>query len=151
MIKVKAGDLVPEIEGETFDGQKIKLSDFQGKSNVVLYFYPKDNTPGCTIEALDFTALLPEFEKLNTQIVAVSVDSLKSHQKFCAQHNLKIPLISDAKKTVSRKLGVLKPTGLAARTTFVIDKQGKIVKIYENVSATGHAQEILKYLQKKIK
>ncbi|MBI2588113.1 peroxiredoxin [Candidatus Berkelbacteria bacterium] len=139
---------MPEIEGETFEGRQIKLAGFRGKKNVVLYFYPKDNTPGCTIEALDFTQLLPEFEKLDTQIIGVSVDSLKSHQKFCQQHNLNLPLISDQDQKISRKLGLLKPTGLASRTTFVINKKGKIVKIYENVSAVGHAKKVLEYLQK---
>lgn len=147
MIKVKVDDLMPEVEGETLEGRQIKLSDFRGQKNVVLYFYPKDNTPGCTIEALDFTALLPEFEKLNTQIIGVSVDSLKSHQKFCQQHNLKIPLISDFDQKISRKLGVLKTTGTAARTTFLIDKEGKIAKIYENISAVGHAEKVLSALK----
>lgn len=144
-----AGDMAPEFELENSDGVSISLRDFRGK-NVVLYFYPKDNTPGCTTEACEFSANYDEFIANDTVIVGVSPDSVKSHSGFIIKQNLKHILLSDINKDVAKAYGVWQVRknygkeylGIV-RTTFVIDKEGKIVKVYKSVKAAGHAAKVL--------
>lgn len=149
-----AGDMAPEFELENSDGVSISLRDFRGK-NVVLYFYPKDNTPGCTTEACEFSANYDEFVANDTVIVGVSPDSVKSHSGFIIKQNLKHILLSDINKDVAKAYGVWQVRknygkeylGIV-RTTFVIDKEGKIVKVYKSVKAAGHAAKVLSDLVK---
>ena len=144
-----AGDMAPEFELENSDGVSISLRDFRGK-NVVLYFYPKDNTPGCTTEACEFSANYDEFIANDTVIVGVSPDSVKSHSGFIIKQNLKHILLSDINKDVAKAYGVWQVRknygkeylGIV-RTTFVIDKEGKITKVYKSVKAAGHAAKVL--------
>ena len=144
-----AGDMAPEFELENSDGVSISLRDFRGK-NVVLYFYPKDNTPGCTTEACEFSANYDEFIANDTVIVGVSPDSVKSHSGFIIKQNLKHILLSDINKDVAKAYGVWQVRknygkeylGIV-RTTFVIDKEGKIAKVYKSVKAAGHAARVL--------
>lgn len=144
-----AGDMAPEFSLENSDGVSISLRDFRGK-NVVLYFYPKDNTPGCTTEACEFSANYDEFIANDTVIVGVSPDSVKSHSGFIAKQNLKHILLSDINKEVAKAYGVWQVRknygkeylGIV-RTTFVIDKEGKIAKVYKSVKAAGHAAKVL--------
>ena len=144
-----AGDMAPEFELENSDGVSISLRDFRGK-NVVLYFYPKDNTPGCTTEACEFSANYDEFIANDTVIVGVSPDSVKSHSGFIIKQNLKHILLSDINKDVAKVYGVWQVRknygkeylGIV-RTTFVIDKEGKITKVYKSVKAAGHAAKVL--------
>lgn len=144
-----AGDMAPEFELENSDGVSISLRDFRGK-NVVLYFYPKDNTPGCTTEACEFSANYDEFVANDTVIVGVSPDSVKSHSGFIIKQNLKHILLSDINKDVAKAYGVWQVRknygkeylGIV-RTTFVIDKEGKITKVYKSVKAAGHAAKVL--------
>lgn len=144
-----AGDMAPEFSLENSDGVSISLRDFRGK-NVVLYFYPKDNTPGCTTEACEFSANYDEFIANDTVIVGVSPDSVKSHSGFIIKQNLKHILLSDINKDVAKAYGVWQVRknygkeylGIV-RTTFVIDKEGKIVKVYKSVKAAGHAAKVL--------
>lgn len=144
-----AGDMAPEFSLENSDGVSISLRDFRGK-NVVLYFYPKDNTPGCTTEACEFSANYDEFVANDTVIVGVSPDSVKSHSGFIIKQNLKHILLSDINKDVAKAYGVWQVRknygkeylGIV-RTTFVIDKEGKIVKVYKSVKAAGHAAKVL--------
>lgn len=144
-----AGDMAPEFELENSDGVSISLRDFRGK-NVVLYFYPKDNTPGCTTEACEFSANYDEFIANDTVIVGVSPDSVKSHSGFIIKQNLKHILLSDINKDVAKAYGVWQVRknygkeylGIV-RTTFVIDKEGKIAKVYKSVKAAGHAAKVL--------
>jgi peroxiredoxin Q/BCP len=110
---------------------------------VVLYFYPKDNTPGCTIEAHNFQRDLAKYEQLNAMIVGVSVDSPDSHQDFCAKQGLTFKLLADTEKKVSDQYGSLRPNGMAARNTFLIDPDGKLVKVWTAVNPTGHSEEVL--------
>lgn len=121
----------------------------------LLYFYPKDDTPGCTLEAQDFTRLVPEFQALGIQIIGVSRDSEVSHEKFCNKHSLGITLISDESGELHEQFGVIgekKNYGKVyigvIRSTFLLDKSGAIVKEWRNVKATGHAEKILKELSK---
>lgn len=149
-----AGDMAPEFSLENSDGVSISLRDFRGK-NVVLYFYPKDNTPGCTTEACEFSANYDEFVANDTVIVGVSPDSVKSHSGFIVKQNLKHILLSDINKDVAKAYGVWQVRknygkeylGIV-RTTFVIDKEGKIVKVYKSVKAAGHAAKVLSDLVK---
>ena len=135
------------------DGKVHTLKDFQGKW-LVLYFYPKDNTPGCTIEAIDFTKYIPQFTKQGAVIVGVSPDSQKSHCIFITKQKLKLILLSDEKHTALEKYGVWGKKKFMGReylgvlrTTFLIDPQGKIRQIWKEVKVKDHAQEVLKVVQ----
>ena len=121
---------------------------------VVIYFYPKDDTPGCTIEANDFNKLLPQFKKLNCEVFGISKDNLKSHDKFKEKYKLKLDLLSDEELTVLKKFKVWGKKKFMGRefmgilrTTFLIDKKGKILKIWENVKVKDHAKEVLETLK----
>ena len=121
---------------------------------VVIYFYPKDDTPGCTIEANDFNKLLPQFKKLNCEIFGISKDNLKSHDKFKEKYKLKFDLLSDEELTVLKKFKVWGKKKFMGRefmgilrTTFLIDKKGKILRIWENVKVKDHAKEVLETLK----
>ena len=125
---------------------KIGGKTFKGK-RTVLYFYPKDDTPGCTTEAIEFTQLLPRFKALGVELFGISADTLASHEKFCKKYNLGVPLLTTSPAEI-KKLGILSDSGKSAkRTTFILDKKGKIEKIYENVKAKGHAKAVLDYLK----
>lgn len=153
-ITLEVGDKAPEFEALNQDGVKVALKDFVGK-NVVLYFYPKDNTPGCTTEACEFSANYDQFIKNDTVIIGVSPDSVKSHAGFIAKQNLKHILLSDEDKEISKLYGVWQVKknygkeylGIV-RSTFVIGKDGKIVKIYKSVKAKDHAAKVLADLAK---
>jgi len=152
MVRLKEGDKAPDFVGMTLDG-KVSLKDFKGK-NVILYFYPKDNTPGCTIEANDFSSYKEKFERENSVIIGVSRDDLKSHDKFTCDHKLKIKLISDEELKIQKMYGVWgkkkflgKEFMGTIRTTFLIDKQGKIAQIWPNVKVNGHAEEVLNVIR----
>ena len=153
-ITLEVGDKAPEFEALNQDGVKVALKDFIGK-NVVLYFYPKDNTPGCTTEACEFSANYDQFIKNDTVIIGVSPDSVKSHVSFIAKQNLKHILLSDEDKEISKLYGVWQVKknygkeylGIV-RSTFVIGKDGKIAKIYKSVKAKDHAAKVLADLVK---
>jgi peroxiredoxin Q/BCP len=146
------GAKAPEIVLNNADGKKVKLSDFKGKQ-VVLYFYPRDNTPGCTLEGRDFSALLPQFKKKNAVVIGVSPDSEKSHCGFIKKHGLTVELLSDPEHAVLEKYGVWQEKSLygkkhmgVVRTTFLIDANGIIKKIWNKVKVNNHAQEVLESL-----
>ena len=131
------------------DGKEVSLSDYRGKK-VVLYFYPKDGTPGCTKEAIEFRDIAKEFEKQNGVILGVSKDSVQSHRKFKRKHDLPFTLLSDPKGKVLDLYGVWKKKSLygrtfmgTERTTFLIDQEGIITKTYRKVKVKGHAQSCL--------
>ncbi|MDR3666041.1 MAG: thioredoxin-dependent thiol peroxidase, partial [Ignavibacteriaceae bacterium] len=135
------------------DGKVISLSDFKGKK-VVLYFYPKDDTPGCTKEACSFRDEFPKFGNLNAVILGVSTDSPESHQKFIAKYNLPFDLLSDENKEVVEKYEVWKEKNNygrkymgTERTTYLIDENGLIKKIFNNVKVDGHSAEIQEALE----
>ena len=144
----KAGDLpqvgqkAPEVTLPSQDGSKVSLKDFRGKW-VVLYFYPKDNTPGCTIEAHNFQRDLSKYQEKNAVILGVSVDSSESHQDFCTKQSLTFKLLADTEKKVVSEYGSLRDNGTAARNTFLIDPEGKIAKVWTGVKPSEHSDEIL--------
>ena len=141
-IKVKEGDRAPDFEGPSAEGKILGLKDFVGK-NVVLYFYPKDDTPGCTKEACSFRDNLQPIRSLGAEIVGVSVDSVDSHKKFSTKFGLTFPLISDKEKRIAKAYGVLRVTGSTNRVTFIIDKNGKIAKIFPKVDVSKHTEEVV--------
>jgi peroxiredoxin Q/BCP len=142
---VEVTDKVENVSGQSVD-KVINLNDFKGKKNIVLYFYPKDNTPGCTKEAMDFNANLSAFEALDTVVIGVSIDSINSHKKFIENYGLKFPLISDSNKQLVSYFDVVKADskrGSAKRTTFLIDKDLTVRYVWRNVKVANHAQEVL--------
>ena len=142
-VKVKAGDNAPDFEGPTTEGKTLGLKDFLGKKNVVLYFYPKDDTPGCTKEACSFRDNLQPIRSLGAEIIGVSVDSVESHKKFSTKFSLPFPLISDKEKRIATAYGVLRVTGTTNRVTFIIDKNGKIAKTFPKVDVSKHTEEVV--------
>lgn len=148
------GQKAPEFTLPATGGKTISLADFAGKQNVVLYFYPKDNTPGCTKEACSFRDVQSEFEAAGTVILGVSIDSIKSHENFAQTFHLMFPLLSDEDKNVSTAYGVFKEKSMygktflgVERTTFAIDKQGVIRKIWPKVKVEGHIDEVLDFVK----
>lgn len=146
---VNEGDKAPSFSLLTDDGKVVSLEDYAGKK-VVLYFYPKDGTSGCTTEALEFKELAEEFEKEDAVVLGVSKDSVESHKKFKQKHQLPFTLLSDPDEKVLNLYGVWKEKTLYGRTfmgtersTFLIDEKGFVVKIYRKVKPKGHAQMCL--------
>ncbi|MBS3085680.1 thioredoxin-dependent thiol peroxidase [Candidatus Pacearchaeota archaeon] len=144
----------PDFSLPNQDGKEIKLQDFKEKW-VILYFYPKDDTPGCTLEARAFTEYLKEFEKLNAKIIGISADNEKSHCKFIKKHNLKINLLSDIKKEIIKKYGAWGKKNLYGkkfegiiRSTFLINPNRELVYSWKKVKAEGHIEEVLNRLKK---
>lgn len=148
------GDKVPTHKLPSSTGKDLSLTDFKGKK-VVLYFYPKDDTPGCTTEACDFRDALKTYEGMNVEIVGVSKDSQNSHEKFISKYKLPFVLLSDEDLKLMEEFGVWKEKTMYGRTalgvvrsTFLIDENGVIVKAWRNVKATGHVGKVLEELQK---
>ena len=136
------GAAAPAFNLTSNEGKQVSLNDYKGKW-VVLYFYPKDMTPGCTIEARNFQVDLPKYEQKKAVIVGVSVDSTGSHKEFCAKEGLTFKLLSDTEKKVSGQYGSLRPNGMSARNTFLIDPSGKIAKVWTGVMPAKHSEEVL--------
>ena len=151
MIKIK--EQAPDFSLRDKDGEIHSLSEVNS-DYVIVYFYPKDNTPGCTIEAKDFSRDIGEFEKLNTTIIGISGGDEKSKTKFCEKQNIKILLLSDSDFSVSNNYGVYgeksfmgrKYMGIS-RWTFVLNKDHKIIKIYDKVKPAEHSQEVLEFIR----
>lgn len=149
---LKPGTTAPDFSLKTDAGETVRLKDFRGKK-VILYFYPKDMTSGCTAEACDFRDNIKKFEKKNAVVLGVSADSVESHQKFKKKYNLPFSLLSDETKKVLRDYGVWQQKSLygkkymgIVRTTYIIDGKGKIEKIFEKVNVNGHIDELLALL-----
>ena len=149
---IKVNDDAPEFSVCDQDGDNVNLKDFGGKW-VIMYFYPKHDTPGCTIEANEFTSLSDDFESENAVVLGVSPDDEKSHCKFIGKYKLNIKLLADTEKELVKKYGVWKEKSMygrtymgVARTTFLIDDKGSVAEIWNNVKAKGHAEIVLNRL-----
>ena len=147
------GRPAPDFTLPSTTGEPISLKQFKGKKTVVLYFYPKDETPGCTREACDFRDHAEEFENARTVILGVSTDSLESHQHFREKQKLPFTLLSDEDAAVSKMYGVYKQKNLYGkkylgieRTTFVIDRTGRIAQIWPKVKVEGHVNDVLEFV-----
>lgn len=145
---LKIGNKAPAFTLENQDGERVSLKDLAGQW-AVLYFYPKDNTPGCTTEACDFTAGIRQFEKLDARVIGVSPDSPASHQSFIAKQKLKVMLLSDPQKAVLRKYGAFgkkmmygKEVEGVIRSTVLIDPQGRIAHVWPKVKVAGHVEAV---------
>ena len=146
---LREGDKAPDFELPTESDDKLKLSGFKGKA-VVLYFYPKDDTSGCTLEAKDFSRFAPDFRKTGVEVIGLSPDSVESHQKFTRKYGLAVRLAADEDKAVATAYGVWVVKSMygrkymgVERSTFLIDKTGRIAKIWRKVKVAGHAEEVL--------
>jgi len=138
----KAGDKAPDFSAQDQDGKTVSLGDFKGKQAVLLYFYPKDNTPGCTKEACGFRDSLNDLKKQGVAVLGVSMDDAKSHKKFIADHNLNFPLLVDTDGKITETYGAKHTNGkMSRRVSFMIDKDGKIAHVTDNPSADKHLAE----------
>lgn len=151
---IKEGQKAPLFSLPASGGKTVALKDFQGKKNVVLYFYPKDDTPGCTVEACGFRDSFDALKKTGAVVLGVSPDPLKKHEKFIEKYELPFLLLSDEEKTVCEKYGVWVEKSMygrkymgVARTTFVIGKDGRVVKKFCKVKPRGHDEEVLEVLK----
>ncbi|MDD5544294.1 MAG: peroxiredoxin [Acidobacteriia bacterium] len=145
-MRLKEGDPAPDFQLPSQTGATVRLSDFRNKKNVVLYFYPKDNTPGCTKEACNFRDDISQFASKETEVLGVSLDSVESHQRFARKYDLNFTLLSDRDREVTDTYGVMGGWlgfKFAKRTTFLIDKGGIIRKIFPGVRVSGHDAEVL--------
>ncbi|GBC82885.1 Putative peroxiredoxin bcp [bacterium HR10] len=155
--KVNIGDLAPDFTLPDQQGRPHRLSDFRGRW-VVLYFYPRDNTPGCTKEACAFRDLFPTFRRRGVVVLGVSTDSVRSHQKFAEKYQLPFPLLADEGKEVVCAYGVWGKKSFMGRTTmgthrisFLINPEGRVAKVYEKVKPEVHAEEVLRDLAELMK
>jgi peroxiredoxin Q/BCP len=134
------------------DAKKLTLKDFQGRKNVVLFFYPKAMTPGCTRESCKFRDLNKEFAKLDTVVLGISTDDLKAQKQFTDKESLNFPLFADADKKITQAYGVLnEKRGMANRSTFIIDKKGIVRKIYASANADKNPDEVLDWIKENLK
>ncbi len=149
MAQPEIGQQAPDFDLPRDGGGSLKLSDLRGKP-VIVYFYPKDDTSGCTTEGKDFSALLPEFEKAGATVIGISPDSAKSHDKFKAKHGLSVVLVADEDKSAIQDYGVWVEKSMygrkfmgVERTTILIDKDGRIARVWNKVKVANHAAEVL--------
>lgn len=150
---IEIGKKAPSFALPNAAGKKISLSDFKGKK-IVLYFYPKDMTSGCTKEACNFRDSLSMFKKIKTDVIGISIDSPESHKKFIEKYDLPFTLLSDVSKEVVEKYGVWKEKSMYGkkymgieRTTFIIDEDGRIQKIFHKVKVDGHVETVIEALK----
>ncbi|HII85775.1 TPA: peroxiredoxin [Candidatus Bathyarchaeota archaeon] len=149
MTELKVGDNAPDFSLTDERGFPVSLKNYLGKKTVILYFYPKDFTPGCTKEACSFRDEYKAFEAKGAVVIGVSVDSVKSHAKFSEKYELPFAILSDSQKEVANKYGVLGLGGmLAKRVTFIIDKEGRIAAVFPKVNVKKHSEEILSAINK---
>ncbi len=144
---IEVGQPAPELKLKDQNENLVFLRDFANRKWVVLYFYPKDQTPGCTKEACNFRDNIDRFIALNVQVLGVNVDDSRSHQAFSTKHRLNFPLLADTTKKVTKAYGALAFYRLPRRMTFVIDPEGKIRKIFSHVNPLNHAEELLAVLK----
>jgi len=149
MTTLEQGDWAPDFSLTDLDGNNIKLSDFRGRKNVVVYFYPKDFTPGCTVEATEFTRDYERFKDVGIEIIGVSPDNAQSHLKF--REKMKIPylLVTDSENEISKKYAVYGLKSFmgreyfgVSRSTFLVNKEGRIIRLFAKVKPGGHSQEV---------
>jgi peroxiredoxin Q/BCP len=149
MTTLQEGETAPDFDLPTDSGGRLSLSSLKGKP-IVVYFYPKDDTSGCTREAIDFSTLAPDFARLGATVVGISPDPTKSHVKFRDKHKLSVTLASDENKAVLERYGVWAEKSMygrrymgVERTTVLVDSQGRIARIWRKVKVAGHAEEVL--------
>jgi peroxiredoxin Q/BCP len=152
-LKLREGDIAPDFEASTNGGGRVSLGDFKGKS-VVLYFYPRDDTPGCTREACAFRDQKAGLKKLGATVLGISTDSTASHEKFRDKYELNFPLLSDPEHAVAEKYGAWREKNMYGkksmgiqRSTFLIDADGKVAKVWKAVKVDGHDEQVVAALK----
>jgi len=140
---LRIGDKAPDFEAPTYGDDTIKLSEFNSNNIVVLYFYPKDNTPGCTKEACSMRDGMEVLKGKGVKVLGVSTDGVKAHENFREKYDLNFPLVSDKSKNIVKEYGVKSAFGTAKRVTFLIDRDGTIKHIWNKVNAKNHSEEVL--------
>ena len=135
----------PNFDYASQDGKRVSLKDFLGQK-VLLYFYPRDNTPGCTLQACSLRDSKKDFQKLRIKVIGISKDSAESHKNFSSKYNLNFTLIPDTEKKIISKYGVINEKGSAKRISFLIDEKGKITNIWKKVNTKEHAKEVLDFI-----
>ncbi|HLS23575.1 MAG TPA: thioredoxin-dependent thiol peroxidase [Pseudogracilibacillus sp.] len=155
-MSIQVGEQAPDFELQNQDGEVVRLSDYRGK-RVVLYFYPKDMTPGCTTQACDFRDNYEQFKDLNTVVLGVSPDPIERHQKFIDKHDLPFPLLADTENEVAKLYDVWKLKKMFGnefygieRSTFIVDEEGIIRKIWRRVRVKGHIDETVKFIKEEL-
>jgi len=145
--EIRSNDIGVALALELSDqqGNRRRLADFRG-NNVVLYFYPKDDTPGCTVEGKEFRELHDQFAALDCAVVGVSTDSVESHANFAAEHGLPFTLLADTRGELAEAFGVLND-GMADRASFVLDRDGRVARAFLEVTPSGHAQRVLNFVR----
>jgi peroxiredoxin Q/BCP len=150
----QSGKAAPQFKLQSSTGSVISLGDFAGKKTVVLYFYPRADTPGCTVEACSFRDALADYAKANVAVLGISPDPVEEVEKFAKKLHLNFPLLADSDHAVSDKFGVWQEKSMmgkkymgVVRTTFVIDKNGKIAQVFEKVKPEGHDQQVLQWIK----
>lgn len=153
MVRLEPGDVAPDFELKNDEGEIVKLSELRG-SPVVLYFYPRDDTPGCTKEACAFRDNFPQFGKLDARVFGISPDGEASHRAFKEKYQLPFPLLSDPDHQVAERYGAWGTKVLYGkehvgilRSTFIVDAEGRIARVFRNVRVEGHAEKVLEALQ----
>lgn len=141
--KLKVGDKAPDFVAKTYGDKDLRLGEYTDKSPVILYFYPRDNTPGCTKEACSMRDGMDELRKAGLQVIGVSTDGVKAHENFRDKYDLNFPLVSDKNKEIIEKYGVKSNFGTAKRVTFLIDRDGVVRHIWNKVNTGKHAREVL--------
>lgn len=151
---IEEGQTVPKFEASDANGNNVKSSDFKGKK-LVIYFYPKDFTPGCTTEADEFSKDYSKFQKESIEVIGISPDDVDSHKKFCEKMGIKFPLLADTDKEISQRFGVWGKKKFMGReymgvnrSTFLVNEKGKIFKIFPKVKPAGHSKEVLEEFSK---
>ena len=151
--ELSLGDSIPNFSLPSYDNEEVSINDFAGK-NIVIYFYPKDDTPGCTIEAKNFSCKIEDFEELNTVILGISRDLVKSHEKFKQKYDLKHILLADPEGKICQKFGCWVEKSMfgkkymgVARKTFLFDNKGILRKICPDVKITGHIEDVIKQIK----
>ena len=153
-MELKEGTIAPDFDFIDKDGKIAKLSTLRGKRDVVIYFYPKDFTPGCSTEATEFTRDYEKFKDAGIEIVGISPDDEESHKRFRQTMGIPYPLVADTENELSRRFGVFGPKKFmgkeyigVTRSTFIVDKSGRVIKIMKKVSPAGHSQEVFQALR----
>ena len=147
---LETGQTAPDFTSVDQNGDEVSLASYSGKKNVVLYFYPKDDTPGCTTEACAFRDDVGALRRLGVALLGISTDDVKSHKEFADKYHLPFSLLSDAEGDVARAYGSLHsfgPLRFARRNTFIIDPQGRIAQVFRSVRPEGHSREVIEALQ----
>lgn len=153
-MSLKAGTKVPDFTSQTDDGEKFSLYDNLGNW-IILYFYPKDDTPGCTSQACDFRDNMERITSLGAKVIGVSPDGISSHEKFKSKYNLNFKLVADGDKEIGKLFDIIGEKSMfgkkyqgVIRTTYIIDPNGEILKVYDKVKVTGHVDKVVSDLQK---